>query len=95
MLSELKSIFPNLDIKLGGSTSIDVTLKGIDKSFGVKQMLKFLNNKMKVKLSLKDLLFFGDNFHIDGNDYAVKKMGVDCIEVNSSKHTLKEIKKLL
>lgn len=80
---------PDFDIKIGGTTSIDVTRKGLDKAFGLSQLLKTL------KLDKEDVLFYGDALQPGGNDYAVKMMGIDCIEVENPDHTFKLLQLLI
>ena len=66
---------PELEIRLGGTTSIDVTRKGIDKAHGIRRLMEH-NNFTK-----EDILFFGDKLQEGGNDYPVKAFGVESIEV--------------
>lgn len=66
---------PELEIRLGGTTSIDVTRKGIDKAHGMRKLME-ANGFEK-----EDILFFGDKLQEGGNDYPVKGFGIDSIEV--------------
>jgi phosphomannomutase len=75
--------YDKYEFRAGGTTSIDVTPFGIDKAFGINQLIK-LNSIKK-----EDILFFGDKLQPGGNDYPVLQMGVDCIEVSSEKDTEK------
>lgn len=85
----LQKHLPDMEVKVAGLTSIDVTRKGIDKSFGIKQMEKYLNTP------LEDMLFVGDNFSHEGNDEPVLGTGVPCFEVQNVGDTKKLIKYLL
>lgn len=67
---------PNLEVRLGGSTSVDVTRIGIDKAYGMRKLIDALD------IHKDDILFIGDKLQEGGNDYPVKAMGVDCIEVD-------------
>ena len=89
LVAELKKRMPQFEIRYGGTTSIDVTRKGIDKAHGMQQLMDHLG------LEKKDILFIGDALQPGGNDYAVKAMGIACIEVDGPEQTLKEIEKLL
>lgn len=89
IISELEKYIPEFEIRYGGSTSIDVTHKGIDKAFGMNKLMEHLF------LNKEDILFIGDALGPEGNDYPVKEMGIDCIEVIDPKHTEQEIIKLL
>src|SRR3989344_584355 len=48
------------DIKIGGSTSIDITQKGLDKEWGIRTFAQYH------KASLNNILFFGDKIHPGG-----------------------------
>jgi phosphomannomutase len=80
---------PDLEARGGGSTSVDITRKGIDKSYGVRQLCVALD------LDLADLLFIGDRLDEGGNDYPVKEMGVACVAVTGPDDTQAEIIRLL
>ena len=67
---------PDLEVRSGGSTSVDITRRGIDKSYGVAQLCRAYG------LELSDLLFVGDRLDEAGNDYPVKAMGVECVAVH-------------
>ena len=77
------------EVRRGGLTSIDVTQKGIDKAYGVRQIEKVL------KISIKDMVFIGDALYPGGNDAAAKKTGVQTIAVKGPTDTIKIIKKIL
>jgi HAD superfamily hydrolase (TIGR01484 family) len=80
--SKLQEQLPDFTVRVGGKTSIDVTKKGIDKAFGVRKFME------ELKLNKEDILFFGDQLQPGGNDYAVKEMGIACIEVNAGPNWL-------
>jgi phosphomannomutase len=80
---------PNLEIRAAGHTSVDVTKKGIDKAYGLKQIEKYL------KVKIKDMLFVGDAIFPGGNDYAVTKTAVDYIPVTNPEDTKKIIRALV
>lgn len=67
---------PDLEVRLGGTTSVDVTRIGIDKAYGMSKLLDAL------EISKDEILFIGDKLQEGGNDYPVKAMGIDCIEVD-------------
>jgi phosphomannomutase len=72
-----------------GSTSIDVTKHGIDKAYGMKKLIALLG------VAKKELIFVGDRLDEGGNDYPVKAMGVDCLQVSGWKDTALVIKTIL
>ncbi len=79
----------NLEARVGGSTSIDVTLPGIDKAYGMKKLMEQLN------IAKEDILFFGDKLQPGGNDYPVKMMGIDSLEVNNWQDTVLALTSIL
>jgi HAD superfamily hydrolase (TIGR01484 family) len=72
---------PELEVRLGGTTSVDITRIGIDKAYGMHKLLDVL------KASKEDILFIGDKLQEGGNDYPVKAMGIDSIEVDGWEET--------
>ncbi len=80
---------PDLEVRVGGSTSIDVTARGIDKAYGVRKLEHYLH------ISLDEMLFLGDRLDVDGNDYPVKATGVPCIAVTGWRDTGRHIVDLL
>ncbi|MDB5184917.1 MAG: family hydrolase [Candidatus Saccharibacteria bacterium] len=68
-------MLPDLEVRAGGSTSIDVTRIGIDKAYGITKLIEALT------IDKNEVLFFGDRLEPGGNDYPVKAMGVDTVEV--------------
>ncbi len=80
---------PDFEVRVGGSTSIDVTPKGVDKAYGVTKLQDELH------LDTGDLLFLGDRLDVDGNDYPVQAMGVRCISVTGWRDTERYIADLL
>ncbi len=73
---------PDLEVRGGGSTSIDVTRKGIDKAYGIARLLERLDT------GVENLLFIGDRLDEDGNDRPVYEMGVASIHVHGWHDTL-------
>lgn len=55
---------------IGGRTSIDFTAEGIDKAFGVGELMQYL------KLKPENLIFIGDALVPGGNDIAVRSLGI-------------------
>lgn len=80
---------PDLEVRAAGFTSIDVTKKGIDKAYGIKQIKKHL------KVPVRDMVFIGDAIYPGGNDYAVVRTGVDYIPVAGPKEAKKIIRGLI
>ncbi len=80
---------PGLEVRSGGSTSVDVTREGIDKAYGVRKLMEQLG------LGVDDLLFVGDRLQPDGNDFPVRAMGVRSIEVHGAGQTAGLLERLL
>lgn len=69
------------EVRAAGATSIDVTRPGIDKGYGMQRLMEATG------LSKEDILFMGDKIMPGGNDYAVEKIGIDCISVRNWEDT--------
>lgn len=80
---------PDLEVRLGGTTSVDITRIGIDKAYGMEKIIDALD------ISREDILFIGDKLQEGGNDYPVKAMGVDTIEVEGWESTAYVIEGIL
>ena len=80
---------PDLEVRGGGSTSIDITRKGIDKAYGVTKLLG------KLTATADELLFVGDRLDDAGNDYPVYAMGVPCVAVEDWHETLGAVNELI
>ena len=72
---------PELEVRSGGSTSIDITRKGIDKAYGMNKLAAATG------ISLDDMLFYGDRLDEGGNDRPVLDMGVACVSVEGPADT--------
>lgn len=73
---------PDLEVRGGGSTSIDVTRKGIDKSYGIAKLIEALGVRKD------ELLFIGDRLDETGNDYPVYAYGVTSVPVEDWRETV-------
>lgn len=80
---------PGLEVRAGGSTSIDVTREGIDKAYGMQKLIDAID------VNKEDVLFFGDRLQEGGNDYPVKAMGVDSLEVSEWEDTVARLETIL
>lgn len=72
---------PELEVRLGGTTSVDITRIGIDKAYGMEKLMHAL------EIGKDEILFIGDKLQEGGNDYPVKAMGIDSIEVDGWEDT--------
>lgn len=80
---------PNMEVRAAGHTSVDITKKGIDKAFGLRQIEKYLGVK------INKMFFVGDAIFPGGNDYAVVKTKVDYMPVRGPEETKKIIRYIL
>ncbi|MDT3315406.1 HAD-IIB family hydrolase [Microbacterium sp. KSW4-11] len=72
---------PDLEVRSGGSTSVDITHRGIDKAYGMRKLAE------QTGIPLDDMLFVGDRLDEHGNDYPVLAMGVTCHAVEGWEDT--------
>lgn len=75
------NIVTDVEVRVGGTTSVDITMPGVDKAYGMRQLMERAN------LTMDDILFVGDNLNEGGNDYPVKAMGIDTIAVEKWEDT--------
>ena len=80
---------PGLEVRSGGSTSIDITQAGIDKAFGMRQLAA------RTGIALTDMLFYGDRLDEGGNDYPVLAIGVPSVAVEGWEDTADKLDALL
>ena len=73
---------PELEVRSGGSTSVDITPKGVDKAYGMVRLVE------QTGIPLDDMLFVGDRLDAKGNDYPVKALGVPCRAVTGWEDTV-------
>lgn len=87
--AKLQEKLPEFEVKIGGTTSIDITPKGMDKAYAIKKILEYFN------YTKEDVLFFGDAVYENGNDYPVFEMGVETIKVISPEETKERLLRLI
>jgi len=83
--AELEKSLPEVNIGIGGTTSIDILPKGFNKAIGLKRLLERLGYQPT------DLLFVGDAIFPGGNDYSVFEAGIEIVKVVGPKDTAKVI----
>lgn len=74
-------LLPDFEVRVGGVTSIDITKPGIDKAYGMKKLMDMLD------ISKEEVFFIGDRIMEGGNDYPVKAMGIDTIQIDKWEET--------
>lgn len=80
---------PEFDVKIGGTTSIDIVLKGVSKVSGLQQIMDFMS------IPRDEVLYVGDALYEGGNDRCVKDAGFRCVEVINPWETESVINRLL
>lgn len=81
MVEYLTPLLEEFEVRAGGTTTIDITKKGIDKAYGMRKIMEML------KIQKKDILFIGDKVIEGGNDYPVKQMGIDTMQISHWQET--------
>ena len=81
IVEKCKKYAPEFDYEIGGTTSINAIVPGMNKEFGMTHLLEELHVKKD------DVLYFGDMTQPGGNDYPVVQMGIDTITVRSHEDT--------
>jgi phosphomannomutase len=71
----LIQLLPDFEVRAGGSTSVDITRKGIDKAYGMAKLSTVSG------IPLSKMIFIGDAMYPGGNDYAVHEAGIDTIAI--------------
>jgi phosphomannomutase len=84
---ELEEKLPEVNINIGGATSIDILSKGFNKAKG---LLRLLN---KLEMTIEDMVFVGDAIFPGGNDYSPYEAGIECIKVSGPIETKEVIRK--
>ncbi len=72
---------PELEVRSGGATSVDITARGIDKAYGMDALVR------QTGIAKEDMLFMGDRLDEGGNDYPVRAAGWPTYAVESWQHT--------
>jgi HAD superfamily hydrolase (TIGR01484 family) len=82
-------MIPEFSVRLGGSTSIDVTKPGIDKAYGIRKLRDVLT------IAINEMIFVGDALFPGGNDYPAKEAGVVSIRVRDPDETKRVIEAII
>jgi phosphomannomutase len=75
MKARLDELLPGFSVRMGGTTSIDITKPGIDNAYGIRKLRDTLG------IAITDLIFVGDALFPGGNDSPAKEAGVVSIQV--------------
>ena len=77
----LDTLIPEFSVRLGGSTSIDVTKPGIDKAYGIRKLRDILG------IAIEEMIYIGDALFPGGNDYPAEQAGGVSIRVRDPDET--------
>ncbi len=85
----LADALPGQSVRIGGSTSIDITQAGVDKAYGMRKLAQF------ALVDFAEMIFVGDALYPGGNDAPVREAGIDSIAVRDIAETKRVIETLL
>ena len=85
----LDPLIGGFSVRLGGSTSIDITKPGIDKAYGIRKLRDILG------IAIEEMIFVGDALFPGGNDYPAKEAGVVSIRVRDPEDTKRVIEAII
>jgi hypothetical protein len=85
----LDTLIPEFSVRIGGSTSIDVTKPGIDKAYGIRKLRDILG------IPIKEMIYVGDALFVGGNDYPAIQAGVISIPVQGPSETKRVIEAII
>ena len=85
----LEELAPEFSVRLGGTTSIDVTKLGIDKAYGIRKLSAILG------ITLDEMVFIGDAVFPGGNDYPAKEAGVATIGIRDVHETKRVVEGII
>ena len=85
----LDTFIPEFSVRIGGSTSVDITKPGIDKAYGIGKLRDLLG------ISIKEMIYIGDALYVGGNDHPAETAGVDCIPVKDPHETKRVIQTII
>ena len=85
----LDTLIPAFSVRLGGSTSIDITKPGIDKAYGIGKLRDTLG------IAIQEMIFIGDALFPGGNDYPAEEAGVVSVRVKNPTESKRVIETII
>ena len=70
LINSLQPKLPNYSVKMAGTTSIDITPSGVDKAYGVGELMNYL------EYSKDQVFYIGDAFYPQGNDTSILRLNI-------------------
>ena len=89
MKAQLEPLIPEFSVRLGGTTSIDITKPGVDKAYGIRKLSEILT------IEIGEMIFVGDALFPGGNDEPAKDAGVESIATTDPNETKRLIDAVL
>ncbi len=89
MKAILDKLIPEFSVRLGGTTSIDITKPGIDKAYGMRKLRDILG------IAIPEMIFVGDALFPGGNDYPAKETGAVSIQVRDPHESKRVIEAII
>ena len=89
MKERLDQLIPEFSVRLGGTTSVDITKPGIDKAYGIGKLRDTLG------IAIKEMIFVGDALFPGGNDYPAKEAGALSIQVRDPDESKRVIEAII
>jgi len=87
--SVIEKMVPDVEVRIGGTTTIDITKKGVSKAYGVEWLSKHL------EIPAPEMIFIGDALYPGGNDEVVIPTGIQTRTTSGPSETEKIIKEIL
>jgi phosphomannomutase len=85
----LDNYIPEFSVRLGGTTSIDVTRPAIDKGYGIRKL------RDTFEISIREMIFVGDALFPGGNDCPAKEAGALSIQVRDTDEAKRVIETII
>ena len=85
----LGTLIPEFSVRLGGTTSVDITKPGIDKAYGIMKLRDTL------KIEIDEMIFIGDAIFPGGNYYPAKEAGVVSIRTKGPEESKRVIETII
>lgn len=76
-------------ISINGGTSLNITKENMDKKFGMEKLRDILN------LPFSEMIYFGDELDEHGNDYPIRSLDIDWIQVRDYLETENILRSIL
>ena len=71
---QFDTVLPAFSVRLGGTTTVDVTKPGIDQAYGIRRRHDALG------IAIQDTILIGDALFPGGNEYSAKEAGIESIQ---------------